>query len=267
MTTTTLVDRVKIVVSSSGTGPFVLGPAVPAYRGVEALIDGVAYNYATELGSQYEVGTGVYVASSNTLVRSPQISSNGGAAISFPANIELSFTVLAADILPPGSLPIVQTTGTATDKAMSQNAVSEALAALSASVTGKVDLATVTAMFAILNSENVQASEAIAANDFVNIYSSGGAARVRKANANDPAKFANGYATAAIASGDTGRVFFTGTNPVTVATAASEVWLSDATPGAWVATPPSAAGSIIQPLGAAIPSVGINFSIRERVLL
>lgn len=127
---TSLVDRVKIVVLSSGTGPFALGQAVPAFRGTEALLDGATYSYATESGSNFEVGTGVFLASSNTLVRSPLLSSNNGAAIAFPANIEVAFTVLAQDIAPPGTLPIVQATGTGTQVAMSQNAVTVSLNAL-----------------------------------------------------------------------------------------------------------------------------------------
>lgn len=292
MTTTTLVDRVKIIVVSSGTSPFQLGNAAAAYRGVEALTDGATYNYAAESGSLFEAGTSVYLASSNTLVRSPQISSNNGAAVSFPAGIEVSFTVLAADIAPVGSLPIVQTTGNGTTVAMSQDATtteltalsdaiatkvtaSEARAAISAgaglaynSGTGEMALADLSTLLGILNGTTVQASEALVAGDFVNVYSSGGAARVRKASALDPALFANGFVLDDISSGATGGVIFSGVNlATTVGTAASEVWLSDTTPGGWMTTPPSASGSIIQSLGAAVPSVGVFFAPRERSLL
>lgn len=267
MTTATLVDRVKIVVLSSGTGPFTLGPNVPAFRGVEALIDGASYNYATALGSNFEVGSGVYVASTNTLVRSPQISSNGGAAVAFPANIELSFTVLAADILPPGALPIVQSVGSATDKAMSQKAVTDALTAINTTLGDKVDVATVQAMIDALNGTTVLATEDIGAHDFVNVYSSAGNARVRKAVANDPTKFANGFTRAAIVSGQAGFVLFVGVNATTVSASAPEVWLSDVTPGTFTISPPSTAGSIIQPLGVAVLGVGVSYSLRERVLL
>lgn len=129
MAIATLVDRVKIFCLSSGTGPFTLGSAVPAYRGIEALADGATYSYATESGAAYEVGTGVFSAGTGQLIRTPILSSNGGAAVSFPVSVEISFTALAQDIVPPGALPIVQTTGTATDKAMSQNATTTALAA------------------------------------------------------------------------------------------------------------------------------------------
>lgn len=130
----TLVDRVKIVVLSSGTGAFQLGNAVPAYRGIEALIDGLTYSYAIESGSNYEAGTGLYDAGSNILIRSPVISSNGGATISFPANIELIFTALAQDILPPGSLPITQEEGEATDLAVSQKLFTDTVTALTETI-------------------------------------------------------------------------------------------------------------------------------------
>ena len=99
----TLVDRVKIQVLSSGTGPFQLGPAVPAYRGVEALVDGSEYSYAVENGSSYEAGTGTYVAGSQQFIRSPQISSNGGATVAFPADVQLVFTALAQDYSTTGA--------------------------------------------------------------------------------------------------------------------------------------------------------------------
>lgn len=95
----TLVDRVKIFVESSGTGPFQLGNAVPAFRGSEALIDGLTYSYAVESGSDYEVGQGVYVLAVDQLIRAPTLSSAGGAPVAFPANVTINFTALAADLV------------------------------------------------------------------------------------------------------------------------------------------------------------------------
>jgi len=94
----TLVDRVKIFVESSGTGPFQLGNALPSFRGSEALVDGLTYSYAVESGSDYEVGQGVYVLAVDQLIRSPTLSSNGGAPVAFPANVAVNFTALAADL-------------------------------------------------------------------------------------------------------------------------------------------------------------------------
>lgn len=95
----TLVDRVKIFAESSGSGPFVLGNAVPAFRGAEALIDGLTYSYAVESGADYEAGQGVYVEAVNQLIRAPTISSANGGPVPFPANVSINFTALAADLL------------------------------------------------------------------------------------------------------------------------------------------------------------------------
>jgi hypothetical protein len=124
----TLVDRVKIVVLSSGSGPFALGAPVAAYRGVEALADGATYSYAIESGSQYEAGTGVYLAATNILVRTPQISSNGGSAVPFPANVQLLFTALAQDLVAAsGGVAVVQSPGNSQTAVMSQQAVTQGL--------------------------------------------------------------------------------------------------------------------------------------------
>lgn len=115
---------------------------------------------------------------------------------------------------------------------------------------------------------NVQATQAIGAGEFTNVYGVGDNARVRKADATDPTKFANGYALAAIANGDPGRIAFGGINQlVAVVTSLSEVWLSDVVPGAFMAAPPATDGHLVQPLGPAIAGVGIPFSMQPRIIL
>lgn len=264
----TLVDRVKIRSLSSGPGAFQLGPAIPAYRGVEALIDGATYSYAVEEGANYEVGTGVYMASTSLLLRTPLLSSRGGAIVSFGANVEINFTALAQDIVATGgTLPIVQVPGDNPTVTMSQKAVTDQLA-LKVDGAGVGSLGDVSALLSIINGVAVQAVETIAAGDFVNVFNSGGSVRVRRAIANDPAKFANAFAPYAYDPEALTPCVFGGRNvAATAVTMASEVWLSDVTPGAFSYTPPAAEGSIIQPLGPAIPSVGIFFTLRERVLL
>lgn len=75
-----------------------LGNAVPAYQGVEALIDGLTYSYAVESGGDFECGQGVYVEAVQQLLRSPTKSSANGAPVPFPANVSVNFTALAADL-------------------------------------------------------------------------------------------------------------------------------------------------------------------------
>lgn len=128
MGVSTLVDLVKIQVLSSGTGPFNLGPAVPGFRGVEALIDSAIYSYSVQSGSTYEIGTGVYLASGQQLVRTPIVSSSGNVAVSFPANVQLAFTALADDFAAGGgTIPLVDSLGNSTVLAITQRAVTAAI--------------------------------------------------------------------------------------------------------------------------------------------
>ena len=128
MGVSTLVDLVKIRVLSSGTGPFNLGPAVPGFRGVEALIDSAIYSYSVQSGSTYEIGTGVYLASGQQLVRTPFVSSSGNVAVSFPANVELVFTALAQDLEAiGGAFPILNSLGNSTSSAISQKAATDGI--------------------------------------------------------------------------------------------------------------------------------------------
>lgn len=128
MGVSTLVDLVKIQVSSSGTGPFVLGAAIPGFRGIEALVDSTIYSYSVQSGANYEVGTGVYSAGTQTLIRTPIFSSNGSATIAFPANVGVSFTALAADFATGGgTIPLVDALGNSTVLAITQRAVTAAI--------------------------------------------------------------------------------------------------------------------------------------------
>jgi hypothetical protein len=115
---------------------------------------------------------------------------------------------------------------------------------------------------------NAQASEAIGAHKFVNLYNSAGNLRVRLADASNPAKFANGFAKTGISNGGTGAITGVGLNEDTsVADNASVVWLSTTVPGTYQTTAPSASGHIAQPLGPAIAGVGIMFAPQATVEL
>lgn len=101
-TVSTLVNRVKVYSASVGSGPFTIGAAVSGFRGSEALVDGRIYSYAVEQDGDYEAGRVQYVASSQSLVRAPIISSRGGAPVPFGANAQVSFTALAEDFAVSG---------------------------------------------------------------------------------------------------------------------------------------------------------------------
>lgn len=104
------------------------------------------------------------------------------------------------------------------------------------------------------------ASENISTGDLINAYVDAGVMTVRLADGSDPAKFCNGFARSGIASGSRGPVLFAGFNDkVTVSTGASEVWLSDVTPGAFTDTPPTTVGHLLQTVGTAVLGLGLAF--------
>lgn len=102
MVNATPVNLVKVTCLSQGTGTLELGPALTAFRGVEALIDGKTYSYSIQQGGNYEYGRGVFAASGNTLTRGVLASSYGNAAIALVANAIVCFPALAEDLQIPG---------------------------------------------------------------------------------------------------------------------------------------------------------------------
>lgn len=111
------------------------------------------------------------------------------------------------------------------------------------------------------------AAASIGGGAFVNLFDNSGALGIRLADASDPLKFANGFAPLAISSGAAGLVLGYGLNVNLSISVAGEVWLSDVTPGGFMTSPPTTEGHIIQPLGMAIPGVGIFFMPQMRILL
>lgn len=113
---------------------------------------------------------------------------------------------------------------------------------------------------------NIPASEVLQAGDFVNIHLSSGA-RLREASALDPLKWASGFVTSDGGVGEELTLSLTGLNTAVNPPTLGEVYLSPTTPGGYTYTAPSAAGSILQPLGLAIPGKGILFTPQPRITL
>jgi hypothetical protein len=109
------------------------------------------------------------------------------------------------------------------------------------------------------------ASEAIAAGDFVNIYSSSGA-KVRKANATDDTKPVNAFAQSAIASGAAGSVRGAGgkISVLSGLTPGATYYLAT-TGGAITTTPPSGSGNLVQEIGVAVSATELLFNPRVGV--
>lgn len=112
----------------------------------------------------------------------------------------------------------------------------------------------------------IQASEALAAGDWVNVWDSAGSARVRKADATTAGKRAHGFVLAAVASGASATVYFEGTNTQVTGQTAGDVFLL-ATAGVGGATAPTGAGNVVQKVGVAISTTAVNFEANEPVTL
>ena len=111
----------------------------------------------------------------------------------------------------------------------------------------------------------IQASEALAAGDFVNIWNSGGA-RVRKADATVAGKEAHGFVLAAVSSGANATVYFEGTNTQVTGQTPGVAYLLT-TAGKSGATAPSAAGNVVQIVGFATGPTSVNFQALQPVTL
>jgi len=113
----------------------------------------------------------------------------------------------------------------------------------------------------------VQASEALAAGDFVSIHDVTGAARVRRASAADTTRPAVGFVLNNVASGSSATVFFEGSNTaLSGLTIGAAYILSPTTPGAAVpSTTTLAAGQVYQPLGHATGATAIATEIQPPI--
>lgn len=119
-------------------------------------------------------------------------------------------------------------------------------------------------------SETIEATENLAAGDFVNIYNSSGV-KCRKADASGGAsKKAHGFVLAAVTSGQNATVYYGNLNTsVAGLTPGAEYFLSHSTPGGVVAAGglTTTAGHIVQRLGVASLATELLTEIGEDVEL
>lgn len=111
----------------------------------------------------------------------------------------------------------------------------------------------------------IQASENLAAGDFVNVHNSSGA-RVRKADATTAGKEAHGFVLGAVSSGANATVYFEGTNTGVSGMTPGTVFLHTTAGGA-TGTAPSGSGNVVQKLGVAVSATAINFERGEPIVL
>lgn len=112
----------------------------------------------------------------------------------------------------------------------------------------------------------IQASENLAAGDYVNVWNSSGNFRVRKADASTAGKEAHGFVLSAVSSGNNATVYFEGTNTQVTGQTPGVVFLST-TPGLGTATAPSSAGNVVQKLGVAVAAASMNFETQQPIVL
>lgn len=108
-----------------------------------------------------------------------------------------------------------------------------------------------------LQTIDAAATEALSAGDAVNIYYNSTARSVRKANATDATKPANGFVIQSVANGSTATIYLGGKNAnvavgsFTTADIGKKVFLST-TAGGYTVTPPSTTGNLVQHLGVVV---------------
>ena len=112
---------------------------------------------------------------------------------------------------------------------------------------------------------SIEASEALAAGDFVNIWNSSGA-KVRLADATVAGKEAHGFVLAAVANGANATVYFEGTNTQVTGQTPGNAYLQT-TAGKSGHTAPSASGNVVQQIGVAVSATAVNFERNAPVVL
>ena len=111
----------------------------------------------------------------------------------------------------------------------------------------------------------VEASEALADGDYVNIWDDGGSAKVRKADASTAGKHAHGFVLASVSQGNNATVYFEGPNSHVSGQAAGDVFLST-TPGAGTSTAPTGSGNVLQRIGYAVSATEVNFDASSPIV-
>jgi hypothetical protein len=109
--------------------------------------------------------------------------------------------------------------------------------------------------------------EALAAGDFVNVFSDAGTIKVRKADASSIGKGADGFVLQSYGASVDANVYLAGfNNALSGLTGGSVYFLSDVTPGAISLTPPTTAGHVVQRIGKAVSATEMAVEIDVPVI-
>jgi hypothetical protein len=116
------------------------------------------------------------------------------------------------------------------------------------------------------NTENIVASEAIAAGALVNVYTNAGAVSVRNADNSNTSKIANGFVLAAVASAGTATVYFGGIiSGLSGLTPGAQYFLGTVGAPILASALPTTAGTIIQSVGVAFSASVLVFEMGDPV--
>jgi len=114
---------------------------------------------------------------------------------------------------------------------------------------------------------SILTSENLSAGDLVNVYSDGGVAKCRKADATSAGKEANGYVLASTTSGQNASVYFeqriTGLSGLTD----GSIYYLSTTAGGYTTTEPSSSGNVVQRIGRAVSDSVLLFMPGDPVTL
>jgi hypothetical protein len=106
--------------------------------------------------------------------------------------------------------------------------------------------------------EVMVASEALDANDVVNVYDDSGTRKCRKADATDTTKPAHGYVKVAVLENGNATIYTDGKLPGTGLTVGARYFLSE-TAGQITAARPTTDGALCQAVGTAVAATAIKF--------
>lgn len=97
----TFVNRARMTTATTGTGAVTLANAVSGFQTFAdaGITDGQTVRYVIEDGTDFEIGTGTYTASSTSMSRSVEESSNSDAAINLSGSATVFVTVAATDLI------------------------------------------------------------------------------------------------------------------------------------------------------------------------
>ena len=110
------------------------------------------------------------------------------------------------------------------------------------------------------------ASEALAAGDFINVWSDASAFKVRKADATTGGKRAHGFVLSAVSSGANATVYFEGENTAVTGMTPGDVFLG-ITAGRTQAAAPTGSGQTVQRIGVATSATSVNFEPSQPIVL